>query len=602
MKKILSELKARAPHIAHRAAQPLRVHIKPPRFPGGEYIVRLINSLSPLGKRIFGISAALFFICTLAAGIALNEHFKVVIPAPGGQLVEGTVGTPRFINPLLAISDAERDLTALVYSGLMRAAPSGTLIPDLAEEYTVSSDGLTYTFTLKDDIAWHDGKPVTSADVIFTIEKVQDPALKSPKRASWEGVTAEAIDNRTIRFMLEKPYSPFLENTTLGILPKHVWEHLDANEFSFARPNTRPIGTGPYRIAEIKTDNEGIPQYYDLKPFEGFSLGEPYIQKIRLRFYPDEEALTAALEAGAIKAASAIAPQHARTLREEGLRVFSYKLPRTFGVFFNQNKNAVFTEKEVRRALNIALDRDRIVEELLAGYGTPLYGPLPPGALGYEVQNNVKSGFSATSTEAHLERARDILAEAGWKADEESGIRIKGNQALAFSLVTPRIEELQEAARMIQGAWENIGANVQLKVFQTSDLNRSVIRPREYDALFFGEVIGRESDPFAFWHSSQRNDPGLNIALYANITTDNLLEDGRTTFNREERIQIYKSLNEEVASDIPAVFVYAPDFIYILNTNIRGVTPGIITLPAERFLDVHDWYVNTDRVWRIFAD
>ena len=127
-----------------------------------------------------------------------------------------------------------------------------------------------------------------------------------------------------------------------------------------------------------------------------------------------------------------------------------------------------------------------------------------------------------------------------------------------------------------------------------------MIRQRKYDALFFGEIIGRESDPFAFWHSSQRNDPGLNIALYANITADKLLEEGRTIFDKKERATIYKQFQEEIAKDIPAVFIYSPDFIYIIPHKIKGLHTGIITVPSERFLDIHTWYIETDNVWKIF--
>jgi len=145
-------------------------------------------------------------------------------------------------------------------------------------------------------------------------------------------------------------------------------------------------------------------------------------------------------------------------------------------------------------------------------------------------------------------------------------------------------------------------AQVSLQVFNASDLNHSVIRPRKYDALFFGEIIGRESDPFAFWHSSQRNDPGLNIALYTNITADRLLEEGRVTFEKDARREIYQQFQEEVRSDIPAIFVYSPDFIYIIPNKIKGIKTGTITVPSERFLDIHTWYVETDRLWKIFTN
>ena len=176
----------------------------------------------------------------------------------------------------------------------------------------------------------------------------------------------------------------------------------------------------------------------------------------------------------------------------------------------------------------------------------------------------------------------------------------KGTEILSFSITTSDVPELKNTATMIKERWEELGAQVELKIFNISDLNRTVIRPRKYDALFFGEIIGRESDPFAFWHSSQRNDPGLNIALYANIAADKLLIEGRENSDKNERALIYKKFQEEIREDIPAVFVYAPDFIYIVSKKIMGIDTGTITVPSERFLDVHTWFIETERQWKFF--
>ncbi|KKW34489.1 MAG: Extracellular solute-binding protein family 5 [Candidatus Giovannonibacteria bacterium GW2011_GWA2_53_7] len=177
---------------------------------------------------------------------------------------KGIVGTPRFINPLLATSDADRDLTTLVYSGLTRISEDGRSIPDLAAEYQMSDNRLTYTFTLRDDLTWQDGEPVTAADVEFTIKKAQDPAVKSPRRAGWEGVKTRVIDARTIAFDLQQPYPAFLENAAMGILPKHLWEKFDGETFALNQFNSESVGSGPYKIKTIKKDNLGIPEYYIL--------------------------------------------------------------------------------------------------------------------------------------------------------------------------------------------------------------------------------------------------------------------------------------------------------------------------------------------------
>lgn len=176
-----------------------------------------------------------------------------------------------------------------------------------------------------------------------------------------------------------------------------------------------------------------------------------------------------------------------------------------------------------------------------------------------------------------------------------------GVEILSFSLATSDVPELKAAAQIIVQEWKSIGADVDLKIFETGDLNQNVIRPRKYDTLFFGEIVGRELDLFAFWHSSQRNDPGLNIALYANITADKLLEDARTIADYSKRLTKYEEFEQEIAKDIPAIFVYSPDFIYVVPENINGLELGSVTTPSERFLNVHQWYIETDSVWSFFT-
>ncbi|MCH7597419.1 peptide ABC transporter substrate-binding protein, partial [Patescibacteria group bacterium] len=506
------------------------------------------------------------------------------------------------INPLLAISNADRDLSSLIYSGLMRAQPNGTLIYDLAESHSVSEDGLTYTFRLRTDGKFHDGEPVTSDDIVFTIKRVQDTSLKSPKRASWEGVTIESISEYEVRFTLEQPYAPFLENTTLGILPEHIWSDADSEQFTFSQFNIEPVGSGPYRISKIKKDESGIPVSYELKPFSQYTLGRPNISSIIMRFYSNENQLVDAYLNKEISAFNSVTSKNLALveLNTKSLRIERVSLPRIFAVFFNQNQAPVLANKEVREAFNITLDRKRLIKEVLGGNGIPINGPIPPGI--------IRPSHVSTQSESEIaprSRAIKLLEKNKWRVNEESGIferKTKGGvETLTFSLATSDVPELKAAAQIIVQEWNSIGADVNLKIFEMGDLNQNVIRPRKYDALFFGEIVGRELDLFAFWHSSQRNDPGLNIALYANITADKLLEDVRTITDYSKRMTKYREFEQEIAKDIPAIFVYSPDFIYIVPKNINGLKLGSVTTPNERFLNVYQWYIETDSVWSFFA-
>lgn len=567
-------------------------------IPGQQRIDKALHSMT-MWERIILTALVLIFVgSSLGLLYRLNAHILVSIPVQGGALVEGVIGVPRSINPLLATSQSDRDLTMLIYSGLMRATAEGDLVPDLARSYDVSEDGKIYTFTLRDNATWHDGEVVTSDDIIFTVQMAQDSIIKSVHRASWDGVSIERVDARTIRFILEQPYSPFLYNTTLGILPKHLWDDVDPEFFGYHKLNDSPVGSGPYKIKSIKRDRDGIPIHYDLTAFEHYALGSPFITNLRLRFYPNELALIDALIAEEVMNINSVSPESVAQFLETH-EVINTPLPRVFGAFFNQNQQTVFTDRIARRILDESVDRALIIDSVLEGYGTAIRGPIPPTSLGYTPVPVDSRGY-----EQRIDEANAALEDGGWTKNV-SGIRSKEIDGdvyeLNFSIATSDTPELMEAAALLANTWEKLGAVVSVEIFEKGDLEQHVIRPRKYDVLLFGEIIGRDSDLYAFWHSSQRLDPGLNIALYTNITVDQALEYARTTTNTEERIAEYEAAQKEIRFDIPAAFLYTPDFIYITDPEVQGISVKTITIPAERFLNVHEWFIETDMIWNTFA-
>jgi peptide/nickel transport system substrate-binding protein len=561
------------------------------------------RALSRTGKALFAFFATVMVVSAVALIYILNSQLIVAIPGYGGSVSEGIVGSPRFINPVLAISDADRDLSVLVYSGLLRATPEGDYLPDLAESYTVSPDGLSYTFILRKNAVFHDGKPVTAEDVVFTVAKTQEPAIKSPIRANWNGVVAEAVDEHTVRFTLKSPYAPFVQNATLGILPKHLWQNVSAEEFPFSELNVSPVGSGPFKVDTITRTASGIPSSYELRAFNKYALGKPYFSFMTFKFYQSEASLRDALAHGDIEAASGLSSGTLASLPEA--HVLRAPLNRVFGVFFNQNQSEILRDYDVRRALQDSVDQKALVEEVLGGYGTPLTGPVPPNILPSGA--SPASGTPGTTTERAL-AAQQRLISKGWKLGEDgflSKTTGKGKDAktvaLAFSLSTGNVPELRAAAEYLKREWGKVGINVDVKLFDQGDLSQNVIRPRKYDALLFGEVVSRELDLFPFWHSSQRNDPGLNIAGYANSTADKILEDLRETSSESKRAELYTKFAAELSKDIPAVFLYAPDFVYSIPEDIVGVGLGFIETPSDRFLSAPLWHRETDYVWPLFG-
>ena len=562
-----------------------------------KHICYIVRTLPDKEKIILLVLIIMLGIGVLGFLWKINALFLVEVPADGGTLREGIIGTPRFINPLLAISEADRDLTALIYSGLMRSDGHGGLIPDLAEKYEISEDGLSYTFTIKSNAIWHDGKPVTSDDVIFTIQQVKNPNLKSPRRANWEGVEVEKIDERTVRFWLKRQYAPFIENTTLGILPKHLWKDVAVEEMGFNELNIQPIGSGPYRIDKLSRNSSGIITSYELERNKNFVLGKPHIKKLIFKFYSSEKELLSAYKNKEIDSMGSVSPQNIAELTKSKRGVVkTLTLPRTFGVFFNQNNAPIFSKYEVRKALNVATDKERIIKEVLAGFGTVLNSPIPPGTFG---ALDIESSVASTT------QAQNILKAAGWEYNQEEKVfekessKKKETMRLEFSLATSDAPELVHTAELLKTFWEELGAKVNVKIFEIGDLNQNIIRPRKYDALLFGEVVGSgDPDPFAFWHSSQRNDPGLNIALYANSKVDKLLEEARAISDPEKRKEKYELFQKEIQADLPAVFLYSPHYLYIVPESLKGFETYNITMPHERFSQIHNWYIKTRKIYQ----
>jgi len=572
------------------------------KLPKKDEINSIFATFSKKERIIFIALLLTLLISTISILESLNKSLMVNIPFHAGSISEGIVGNARFINPILANSPVDQDMVSLIYSGLMRKNPDGTLVLDLAEKYEMSKNGLTYTFTLKNNVYFQDGKPVTADDVIFTINEAKDLIIKSPRKVDWDGVSVAKINDTTIEFTLKQPFSAFLENATLGIMPASLWGN---SQIELNNANTNPIGSGPYMIKSVTKESSGVIDSYELAPFNKFALGKPYIQTVSLHFYSNEDDLVKALENGEVDQIGSITPLNADILKERNYQIDSSVLPRVFGLFFNQSQNRLFTDKVITRAIDQTIDKDKIIREVLFGYGVAINDPIPPNMIAYQKltkENNV-------SREEMLQNVQNSLAKDGWSKGPDGFLqktttdknKKKSTSTLEFSISTGNASELAKTAELIKQDLLTIGMKVDIKTFELGNLNQSVIRPRKYDALLFGQIINHESDLFAFWHSSQRKDPGLNVALYTNAKVDKILEDASITIDEQSRIKKYTQFEDEIKKDMPAVFLYSPNFIYVVSDKLKGLSIDRIISPADRFSNIYLWYTETENVWKIFS-
>lgn len=559
--------------------------------------IKFFQDRSTLEQYLFLAIGILLFIAVLLGFERLSDHFSVTIPANGGHLTEGVVGFPELINPIFADSNAEHDLVKLIYSGLVKIDESGEFAPDLAEGFTVSEDGKVYTFKLRPEAKFHDGTKVTAEDVAFTIAQIKNPATNSPLAVLWSNVTADVVDESTVTLTLSDASAGFLDQMTLGIIPKHLWENAPRGSLKFIELSSLPVGSGPFQVKKVKrSESIGIPIQYSLSAFKNYIGGRPHIDKIDISFYSNEGELLEALNKGKIAAASLLSPSALEDVSKNSKQVVTAPMQRVFGVFFNQTEGSVLTEKAVRRAISEAIDQNELVREIFGDYADPISSPLPSAG-----EKKAIERADDTSSKEFLNGEKTLI-DAGWEldVDKNSRVREKKGKELALKISTADSPEFIAVAEYIKQALERIGFEVTVETHDVAYLNQEVIRPRNYEVLLFGEAFDRTVDLYPFWHSSQRDDPGLNVARYANSEVDKLLKELRTERDIPKRTKLIESISTLINEDIPAVFLYSPEFLYLNDGQVKNITIPKVVRSSDRFSNISKWYMYTDTVWKIF--
>ncbi|MEK7514824.1 MAG: ABC transporter substrate-binding protein [Patescibacteria group bacterium] len=550
---------------------------------------RLLPKVLSFRERYSIAALALVVIASIALiPVALWRSSTVVGADTGGSFTEGILGEPRFINPVLSYAnEVDRDLETLLFSGLLSFDTQGNLIPDLAKTFPeISSDGLNYTVYLKEHALWHDGKPVTADDVLFTIETIQNPDFGSPLRIAWQGVTVEKVNEFAVMFKLKTAYAQFPNTLTVGLIPKHIWQDIRPASFALHDLNTRPVGAGPYRFEKLEKDSVGRISSYTVRAFEDFHAGRPYIDRVTIQFFQSEDALIDAFKRRQIDSIAGISPKAQKEIGSP--RRITYadtSIPRYFAVFFNQSRSALIADRNVRLALSHATDRDALITDVLHGKGVSVDRPFVESVL------SIPDDVAAPAFDP--EKAKAVLTADGWALGND-GIFAKRGTRLSLTLTTSTQPELADVAQRIATQWRTAGVELTVSSLSFVQLQQA-IKDRSYDMLLFGVVMSLDPDPFPVWHSSQKREPGANISLYDNQTADAMLERARTTLNPLERASMYHDFQQIVVQDLPAIFLYNAQYTYAMDSRIQGAPLKVIATPAERFAGIREWYINTTR-------
>jgi len=537
---------------------------------------------------------ALTLIGLLLLGLESYLVATVVKPSTGGQISLAVIGSPRFLNPVLSpANETDKDLVAVIFSGLFKYDNQGKLIPDLVQKYSVGDNGKTYDLTIKGNVLWHDKKPLTANDVIFTIQTIQNADYRSPLRTFWQGIEIEKIDDLSFRLKLKNPYSPFLNNLTFGILPKHLWENIPPAQFALNEMNLKPIGSGAYVFNKFQKDAKGNVKTIELKSFKNYFEGEAFISTLVFNFYQAENDIYTAYKKDNLDVfnlASAKNFTDLKNKKDSNVSVCQLTLPRYFAIFFNQTQNKFLADKTIRQALAWSINKKEIIDQVFGGYGDEVNSPLLKDMVGYSDQVKVYD-FS-------LEQAKNTLAAAGWKDADNDTFLEKDGQKLEIALTSIDWPELAQSAELIKKQWEALGVKVNLEIKETGKIQNETIKPRQYQALLFGEVLGFEPDLFHFWHSTQKKESGLNLALYENPEVDKLLSASIENMDPASRANQNQQVAKIITEDLPAIFLFSPDYLFVAKKDIKGITLKNIDVQSSRFSQINQWYLKTSRSWK----
>jgi peptide/nickel transport system substrate-binding protein len=532
-----------------------------------------------------------FFVIFQLATTSPPEVVTEEVPTAGGVYVEGIIGFSETINPIYSAqvvpsNPVDQDLSTLVFDGLTELDASGRLSPALATDWEVSEDGLQYEFRLREDVLWHDGAPFTAADVAFTVQSMQDPGFQGDQSLSelWRNVTVEQPDLYTVRFTLDEPFPSFLQYTIIGILPAHLLSDVAAADLLSHDFSTRhPVGTGMFMVDEVAPDRVVLmanPSYWGPKP---------YLERVEFWFYSDWAGLLEDYQSGVIQG---LHPSGLEELSElEGLPGLQFYSAQSAGyalTYLNLIDESLpfFQLREVRQALLYALDRQGLVDSVLAGQGLVADSPILPTMWAYD-PNVRKYGYDP-------ERAIGLLDAVGWQDSDGDLVRDRDGVELAFTLLTTDEPVMTGLAEEMARQWRAVGVEVTIRAVSL-DAAILFVRNRDFDAALVEIELTADPDPYPLWHSTQV-ESGQNFAGFASEEADVVMEEARRTSDPARRLELYSAFQQIFAEEVPSLLLYYPIYVYAVNEQVHDVQLAPLLYPSDRFRNIHEWYMQTEEV------
>lgn len=502
-------------------------------------------------------------------------------PAYGDTFIEALLGNISGLIPNVLSDSASFDVAGNIYNGLVTQDQTLNIVPEMAESWTFSPDCLDLTFKLRTNVKWHDGRPFTADDVLFTYETMMNPKTPTAYREDFKAVERiEAPDPYTVHVHYAKPYAKALQTWTYWMLPRHLLEtYMKEGRLREAPQNRdRPVGTGPYRFQEWRPGEKIV-----LTANREYYREGPYISRIVYRVIPSQPTIFLELKAKGIDSAGLTALQYKRQTDYPAFRkaYHKYSYPANQYTYFGFNlKDKRFADPRVRQAFAHAINKREIIDGVLLGMGREATGPYKPGTWAHNP--NVKT------YPYDLEQARRLLAEAGWKDRNADGILVKDGQPFSFELMTNQgNDERRKVAEIIQASLKELGVHVEVRIIEWASLLKEYLKKKRFETIVLGWGIGTDPDQYNIWHSSKTGPDELNQISYANPEVDELLEKGRSSCQQSERVRYYHRLQEILAEDQPLVFLYFRDALPVVAARVQGITPS----PNGIRYNFPEWFV-----------
>lgn len=555
------------------------------------FIIKRIDNIRLVAREI---TTWLVLLGLLIAGLGVQLFwsqggYMATASRGGGVYVEGAIGEIKSVNPLFVSTNAEASVARLVFSSLYGYDTTGHLKQDLSTGMSVDEAGRVYTVTLRKNAKWHDGKPVTAKDVVFTINLIKNPAVYSPLRVNWLDVSVAALNDTTVQFTLPAVYAAFPYALTFPIVPEHLLKDVSPSAVRENAYSQAPVGSGPFKFRRVQeSDSATSHRAVHLQANPDYYAGAPKLSRFELHAYPNEEAVVKAVNAGELTGASDISISAVQDVKSKQVKITPVSLDSGVYLLFN-TKSPILSDANVRKGLQLATDSVAIRKQLGGGV-KPLAGPL------------LVSQLSGTDVPAEpvidVKRAGEVLDAAGWSMSGSA--RVKGEQKLEFTVTTTKKKEYENILKTLQDQWRKIGVKLTVNSIDSSSnasssFDQNVLQGRNFDILLYELAIGADPDVYAYWYSSSH----YNFSGYSNTLADTSLVSARSRLEPELRNAKYKQFVSQWYSDAPAIALYQPAIEYVSLKEVEAVKPGLsLVSNADRYSDVIYWTVASDTVYK----